>query len=538
MDSSDPRSPVSFAPGDLLDDLPDALGAFVDGLSPPQPQPRDISAVIISSFQSRFEKLPDATFTVATWLDAIRDGQVADPIAQIRASRGTTHYDRLKKGLRCVAWAGQFPSGRKQTDPFEPSGLVFLELDFHDGAPPEGWLWAEKQRLASNPGVVAVYLSPGGQGLHIVAAAAPAPSTPSEYRQAWAWLTRELAIEERGDPQVKHPGRLAAVSHDAGLYQNLEPTPIRWEPNTFANAGRSAESSRRYSPADVAEALRLVAQHFGVAWDGATEDDAKAGLRMACPYHGGDNPSSLRVWQGEQEVTNKKGEVKIFPKMHARCHSRECPSAITLRFLAREVGFEWPITFGIYWKASEENALADTLALLRLDMRLNRTSGQIEVRPWPGFAPDRILAESCVPFRKTGWADIGGTTFDRAIKILAKSSFALEGTAGDWDDSFIVGASKSPYTCFPFVEYLESLPRWDGTHRLYSLFAKALGALDTDLNRFASTGFMVGAVMRSVEPGCVMTGCRFWSVSRAWASRDFAVTCSPRSSSCPCTLRT
>ena len=211
----------------------------------------------------------------------------------------------------------------------------------------------------------------------------------------------------------------------------------------------------------------------------------------------------MHIRLGERIVIDKKGNPQAIPTLLAKCFSKGCDGPIALRFVARQAGFEWPIKCGIYWKAWAENALADTLALLRLDFRMNRTSGQIEVRPWPGFVPDRILTESCVPFRKTGWADIGGTTFDKAVRMLARRSFNLEGTIADWDDAFIVGATASPYTCYPFVEYLESLPLWDGTQRLYKLFADALGAPDTNLNRFASTGFMLGAVMRSVEPGCV-----------------------------------
>ena len=383
---------------------------------------------------------------------------------------------------------------------------MFLELDHHDGSPPPGWAWAEKKRLAANPSVVACYISAGGLGLHIVAAAAPAPSTPSEYRQAWAWLTRELAIEEAGDPQVKHRGRLAAISHDPDAYQNLEPTPIRWEPNGFANAGRSAENSRRYTPFDIAEAFRLVAAHFGVEWDGTTADDAQAGVRMFCPYHGGNNPTSLYVWQGELETKKKKRkkdedeEPVTVPILRAYCHSRQCPGPVVLRFLAREAGIVWPIPTGWYWPANPEDALADTLALLRMDMRTNRGSGQIEIRPWEGFEPDRIVAESGIPYRR-GWASIGGSVFEQSVKMLARQSFILEGNAGDWLDAFIVSASASPFSGWPFLEYLEALPRWDGIPRLEQMFTNALDAADTELTRTAAKGFMVGAIRRAYEPG-------------------------------------
>ena len=478
-------------------------GDWPDDSTAPTPAstPRDVSAVPISSFKTRFETLPDDSFTVASWLGFIRDGLAAEPIARIRAARGSAAYDTLKQGLRTATWAGLFSGGRKANDPFIPSGLVFLEIDNHSTAPPEGWLTAEKQRLSSNPGTVAVYTSAGGRGLHVLAAADPVPTTPAEYRQAWGWLTRELALEETSDPMVKNLGRLAGISHDPDCYLNLTPTPIRWEPNALGSTG-PAEARARYTPSDTAEALRMIAAHYGVEWTGATQADAELGIRLFCPYHNGNNPSALHVWQGEQELVTKKGELTTVPAMHARCYSRECPGPIVLRFLGREVGFEWPIKVGTYWQADVEDALADTLSLLRVDMRLNRGSGQIEIRPWEGSKPDRIIVESGIPYR-TGWSSIGGSVFEQAVRMLARRSFKLDGNAGDWLDAFMVSASASPFSNWPFREYLEQLPKWDKIPRLGALFTSTLGAAYTKLNRTAAKAFAVGAVRRTYEPGCV-----------------------------------
>ena len=43
------------------------------------------------------------------------------------------------------------------------------------------------------------------------------------------------------------------------------------------------------------------------------------------------------------------------------------------------------------------DALADTLAMLRLDVRMNWGTGYIEIRPWEGFEPDRILGRVGYP---------------------------------------------------------------------------------------------------------------------------------------------
>ena len=149
-------------------------------------------------------------------------------------------------------------------------------------------------------------------------------------------MTRELAIEASADPQVKNRNRLAGISHDPDIYTNLTPTPICWELNSQGSAGKS---ERTHTPDDLAEAFTLVAEHFGVEWDGTTDEDCKAGLRMPCPYHGGDNPTSLHVWLGES-TDAPEGEAK--PTLYAKCHSRDCDGPIVLRFLARQACITGP----------------------------------------------------------------------------------------------------------------------------------------------------------------------------------------------------
>ena len=333
------------SPTDAVYPAPTGAPSPNDLIDPASPSPGqcDVTDVPLSSFKTRYAKLPDATFTLAQWLEFVRSGQAAAPIARIRAARGTPGYDSLKNKLRCVAYAGTYPHGRAGNTPDATSGLVFMELDHHgDGPPPPNWLEGEKWRLCSNPGVVACYTSCGGAGLHVIAAATPAPAGRAAYTQAWAWLTRELGLTDTGDPQVKDQVRLAAVSHDDDIRVNLSPTPIRWEPNTLENSGK-ASSSRLYKPCDLAEALRLTATHFGAEFDGTSDEDCKSGLRMRCVFHGGDNSTSLHLWLAEREVTDKQGGVKTVPFLAAKCHSRDCYGPSILRYVGREVGFVWPL---------------------------------------------------------------------------------------------------------------------------------------------------------------------------------------------------
>ena len=234
-----------------------------------------------------------------------------------------------------------------------------------------------------------------------------------------------------------------------------------------------------------------------------SDADCQAGLRLPCVYHGGDGPTNLHVWLGERQVINKKGKAETIPTLYAKCHSQDCDGPVVLRFLARESGFRWPIASGVRWGAQPMDALADTLSLLRLDIRMNRSTGGIEVSPVGGFEPDRILAESGMGYRK-GWVSIGGSVFDKALRLTAKESFSIDGPLSDWIDALLVTASASPHSGWPFKDdYLEELPSWDGVSRLPDLFHNALGAEDTELNRVAAVAFMVGLVRRTYEPGCV-----------------------------------
>lgn len=61
-------------------------------------------------------------------------------------------------------------------------------------------------------------------------------------------------------------------------------------------------------------------------------------------------------------------------------------------------------------------------------------------------------------------------------------------------------AVAAPY--HPVVEYLDSLPVWDGTERLSGLWVNYFGAADEPLNRKLGLCFGIAAVRRIVEPGC------------------------------------
>ena len=109
--------------------------------------------------------------------------------------------------------------------PIVPSGIRFVELDDINDAQA---LASARERLQAHPSVVACWLSPGGNGVHIFVLVDPKPSTNSEAHAAYTAVVAELGIAAVDDNSVKNLSRLAFVSTDPAAYWNPAPIPIAW----------------------------------------------------------------------------------------------------------------------------------------------------------------------------------------------------------------------------------------------------------------------------------------------------------------------
>lgn len=78
---------------------------------------------------------------------------------------------------------------------------------------------------------------------------------------------------------------------------------------------------------------------------------------------------------------------------------------------------------------------------------------------------------------------------DQQIKINTKQALEVINAA----------AQREQYN--PFMNYLNSLPHWDGKKRLEQLFIKSLGADDTKMNRWLPLLATVGLIYRAKHPG-------------------------------------
>ena len=170
-------------------------------------------------------------------------------------------------------------------------------------------------------------------------------------------------------------------------------------------------------------------------------------------------------------------------------------------------------------------AIASGLGVAEVDATIKSASGAATARTFPRKDADALevaLAELGITARynlRAMQAEIsngGGTwtkTTDRSsadlrrviagkysYRLARKQEIApLKYGKDSWDEH--LNALLYHRETDPFRDWLEDLPKWDGTRRLAKLLPDCLGALDGPLTRWAGTYLTLGAVQRTYEPG-------------------------------------
>ena len=152
------------------------------------------------------------------------------------------------------------------------------------------------------------------------------------------------------------------------------------------------------------------------------------------------------------------------------------------------------------------DGLLAAFEFFHLELRSNARTGAPEIRR-RDFGSDeaaKFCAKLGLSTQPDGWAVMG----DRAaahFRNLLEQTFNAPGGAryrlGDDLFARALNAALASRDVDPVKDWLESLPEWDGTERIPTLFANALGAEDTPLNKAAARVLLVGAVARTFEPG-------------------------------------
>ena len=109
---------------------------------------------------------------------------------------------------------------------------------------------------------------------------------------------------------------------------------------------------------------------------------------------------------------------------------------------------------------------------------------------------ESITHRGALPWKqlKTGWSDAD----DAALRGYLSKTYGLYSPNKTKDAMFAVAMERAFH---PVKEFLDTLPAWDETERVETLFTQYLGAEDTSHTRAVTRKMLVAAVARVYEPG-------------------------------------
>ena len=287
-------------------------------------------------------------------LEAIRTGgtRLRDQVTEIRTrfeaelritgdiKAAKRAVEGLKMALPGVMWCGQF-SDREQ--PVAPklqkySGLLCGDMDELGQQ-----LVRTREKLKSSPHLVALFVSPTGQGLKVVFCV---PTDGAKHRGSFRAVEKHvrdltgIQIDESG----KDVGRLCFMSYDPELYHNpnateLEPLPEPEKPKAAFNSSGEANLSERQ---------RIAGEMLGnIKWTSATsgfcvcpgnhlhtaangERDCKIELDGAPTVHCFHNSCSGIIAGVSHELRSRIGKAEFVPADKADDDSTDLTSLSSL----------------------------------------------------------------------------------------------------------------------------------------------------------------------------------------------------------------
>ena len=162
----------------------------------------------------------------------------------------------------------------------------------------------------------------------------------------------------------------------------------------------------------------------------------------------------------------------------------------------------------------DASGMKSLLEYLNLEIRNNIRCSRIEIRrsDWPGKHAQEWSYHWDVSPGYNGWLEMTDDILEYiSNKSVEEFEFSPESRAGrvrsaNWsskDRNMALLAMCERKYVDPFIEWLEDLPEWDGKERIDRLWIDTIMAPDTELSREAGRRFMIGAVRRAYEPGCV-----------------------------------
>jgi hypothetical protein len=170
---------------------------------------------------------PAGATTLEDFIDAIRGDEYKATVTTLRdrlAAGDLDGYAEAKRQLPALSISGKTASGRRmkshEQGRFIHSGFLQIDLDGKDNV---GWTVDEmREVLMNDPHVVAVFISPSGDGVKGIARIPASVDThlPSFIAARDHFAERKLTVDEA----CKDPGRLCFVSWDSDAWVDLERT--------------------------------------------------------------------------------------------------------------------------------------------------------------------------------------------------------------------------------------------------------------------------------------------------------------------------
>ena len=159
----------------------------------------------------------------------------------------------------------------------------------------------------------------------------------------------------------------------------------------------------------------------------------------------------------------------------------------------------------------DEKGLKSILDYLRLDLRENPRNLRSEIRRIGAPGEAKAWAKQWAADQHPGgWIPLTDG-LEASLRQVSREHFIFQNDSkgnqpATWIDRDLRDAvlNNCPRPAVdPFRLWLEDGPEWDGVDRIAHLWSATLAMPDIELNREAGRRFLIGAVRRSFEPGCV-----------------------------------
>lgn len=184
---------------------------------------------MLSFYPRTFDTTSRQVWNIDYAIEAIRCGwnNLASRISRLRTTPRGDEYDRLKRNLPAVTFAGVFDY---RSESCIRNMSPFVCLDFDHVPNPE----ALKKELSATPYIYAAFVSPSGHGVKAVILTND--NTPDQYRMKYTELMEVFSLSCKADESCVDISRLTYLSYDPDIYHNPEAVPYLYSPRPEATS--------------------------------------------------------------------------------------------------------------------------------------------------------------------------------------------------------------------------------------------------------------------------------------------------------------